>query len=59
MQQRNVYVISQKGLPSSSYLVGAIAYLTEAMNTMYATADRENRFIHFQVTPTEVFDTVW
>jgi len=54
VQQRPVYVVSHQGLPSSSYLVGAIAYLNEAITAMYTTADRDNRFIHFQVVPTEV-----
>lgn len=51
IQKHNIYVLAEPGLPNSSYLAGASAYLSESLQSLLSSADRDNRFIHFQTVP--------
>lgn len=50
-QKNSVYQPSTPGLPSSKLLLSGAAYLSESVEAVYSTADKENRFIYFQPTP--------
>jgi len=47
VQQRAVFCFTEQGMPSSSHLPAAMNYLNECLDSIYATAERENRFVYF------------
>ena len=42
-----MFCFTEQGMPSSSHLPAAMNYLNECLDSIYATAERENRFVYF------------
>jgi len=52
VQQRAVFCLTEQGMPSCSHLPAATSYLILCLDSVYSTAERENRFVYFLQVPT-------